>query len=1085
MKRVRFSKIAVLLCLASATLLAQVETGRIIGTVTDSSSAAVPGASVTIQNVGTGRSFTVTTDEHGLYRSIPLPAGVYRVEIEAAGFKKAVRQDITLQVQQTVVADVPLEVGAISEQIDVKASVPLLSTTEASQGQVIDERRVVNLPLNGRDYIQLALLSEGASEPTGGRIGGFSSGGMLTTKNNYLIDGIDNNSNQIAAESSQAEAVKPSIDAIQEFKVQTNAYSAEFGRAAGGVINLTIKSGTNQLHGTAYEFLRNENLDARNFFDSAGVPPFKRNQYGFSVGGPVIKNKTFFFGSYERLARRESRTVVANLPSLKIRQGDFSELNKVIYDPLSYDPQTRTRQPLPGNLIPSNRIDPLAKQIVGLYPVPQNGGLTRNFFNNPASKEDTDHLDLRFDHTIRATDSIYFRISRQQQDLPASLTLPPPAFGGGAWFKNSGYNTGLTWNRIFSPSLFSSLRLGWNFLRADRRNPAESIPMGNLNKKYGVNGVDQAQPGGFASFAPAGYQTIGIGTANPLVSDSQTRQFVHDTTWTRGRHSVKFGTDVRRIQMNIFNIRSLPGAFTFDGSFTRNLTTGSGGDAMADFLYGWPQSTGISTPISLNGRSWFLGGYIQDEWRVRPNFTLNVGLRYEWFRPFEDRFDRMANFDMDTNPSKPALVLASQASERATISPDNTNFAPRVGFAWELKPKLVVRGGYGIFYEFPQPVGDAQFLIGNLPFAYTVTIPTDGVNPAYLLKDGVPANVLTLDGVTGTNPSSYQRNPSLGYAQQWNLNIQNEFAPGWMLQVGYFGATGTHLFLRKDGNPVVTLAPGNRDTHRLYPSMSVPGTDRVLSPLGAVNRHEWSGNSAYHSLQAKIEHQFSSGFTLLSSYIFSRSLSNQLGFTTSGDAQGSGYQNLLDFRQERSLGSTHEKHRFVFSGIWDVPAGRGRALGANWHPVLDAVAGGWSLSSILTLHSGHPYTVTVQGDPANSGSTNRPNLVGDPSEGPSSINRYFNTSAFARNPLYTFGNLGRNTMIGPGTAVVEFAALKQFQLAKAGDQPVNLQFRFEAFNFFNDVNFGLPNSTLGAAAFGQINGAGSSRKLQFGLKLLF
>jgi hypothetical protein len=542
---------------------------------------------------------------------------------------------------------------------------------------------------------------------------------------------------------------------------------------------------------------------------------------------------------------------------------------------------------------------------------------------------------------------------------------------------------------------------------------------------------------------------------------------------------------VRRIQINIFNIRSLPGTFNFDGTFTRDPASAAGGDSFADFLFGTPQAASISTPISLNGRATFLSGYVQDEWRVASGLTINVGLRYEWFRPYADRYDRMANFDIDTDPANPRLVLASEASERATIAPDNTNFAPRAGFAYQLRPRLVLRGGYGIFYEFPQPVGDAQFLVGNLPFAYTVNIPTDRITPPFLLRDGVPQSVLTLDGVTGTTPSSYERTPSTGYAQQWNLNIQHEFARAWMLQVGYFAATGTHLFLRKDGNPVVSLGPGNRDTRRRYQAMGVPGTNRIISPIGAVNRHEWSGNSAYHSLQAKIEHRFAAGFTLLSSYIFSRTISNQLGFAPAGDAPGSGYQNLVDFRQERSLGSTHQKHRFVASGIWELPIGRGRPFGSSWHPVLDGFAGGWSTSAILTLTSGRPFTITAQGDNANSGSTNRPNLVGDPYAGESTIDRYFNVTAFERNPLYTFGNLGRNTMIGPGDATVDFAALKQFVVFQVRDQPIHLQFRFEAFNLLNRVNFGFPNGVLGNAAFGQITGAGLSRKLQFGLKVLF
>jgi hypothetical protein len=445
----------------------------------------------------------------------------------------------------------------------------------------------------------------------------------------------------------------------------------------------------------------------------------------------------------------------------------------------------------------------------------------------------------------------------------------------------------------------------------------------------------------------------------------------------------------------------------------------------------------------------------------------------------------MANWDMDTDPSNPRLILASEAEQRSTIATDNTNFAPRVGFAYKLKPTVILRGGYGIFYEFPQPVGDAQFLVGNLPFAFTVSVPTDGIQPAFLLQDGLPASTLTLEGVTGATPSSYERNPSTGYTQQWNFNIQHEFAPDWMYQVGYYAATGTSLFVRKDGNYVAELGPGNPDLRRRFQTLAVPNSDVVLDTIGAVNRHEWSGNSAFHSLQGKIEHRFASGFTVLSSYIFSRTISNQLGFAPAGDSPGSGYQNLADFSQERSLGGQHVKHRFVFSGIYDLPFGRGRALGANWYPALDAVAGGWSVSSIVTLRTGRPYTITVQGDPANSRSTNRPDLVGDPEAGESTLDRYFNTAAFARNAPFTFGNLGRNTMIAPGSANVDFSALKRFLLWEVAGQMLDLQFRFEAFNFFNRANFDIPGNVLGTPNFGQINGADPGRKLQFGLKIRF
>ena len=423
-----------LIVLAVPRVAAQVETARISGVIVDSTGAVIPGAAVIFVHVATNTRYATTSDAGGRYLSVPLRIGEYRVEVESEGFKRAIRSGVVLQVQQTAVLDIALELGAVSETVDVTADAPLLQTTEATQGQVIDNKKIVDMPLNGRDYIQLALLSAGTQAPIGGRFGGFSAAGQRTTQNNYMLDGVDNNNVQLAAQGRRAESVKPSIDAIQEFKVSTNAFSAEYGRATGGVVNATIKSGTNEIHGTVFEFLRNEVLDAKNFFDDpeADKPPFKRNQFGFSLGGPIRKDRTFLFGDYEGTRIRESRTVNNTIPTALKQSGDFSETAGGIYDPATYDSGTNRRALFPNAIIPQSRFDRVSAQAAQWYPTPRNADLTQNFLYNPPLQEDTNKFDVRVDQIVSQSDNVYFRYSRQRDFIPESPSLPAPAFGGGA-----------------------------------------------------------------------------------------------------------------------------------------------------------------------------------------------------------------------------------------------------------------------------------------------------------------------------------------------------------------------------------------------------------------------------------------------------------------------------------------------------------------------------------------------------------------------------------------------------------------------------------------------------------------------------
>jgi hypothetical protein len=1001
----------------------------------------------------------------------------------------------------------------VTQVTSVTAAEDLVRTVDASQGQVIEERRVKDLPLNGRDYIQLSLLSEGALAPpgqgrsatgtndgVGSRAGGFSAGGQRTTDNNYLLDGFNNNTDDTSFDTNQAEVIKPSVDAIREFKVQTNAYSAEFGRAAGGVVNLTLKSGTNRFHGTAYNFLRNEKLDARNAFDPADVPPFKRNNYGFTFGGPAVRDKLFFFFAFEKLARRESSTVNNTIPTVAMRTGDFSALANPIYDPQTYDAATRTRQVFSGNLIPANRIDPVAKQLIEFYPAPQNARPSQNFIFNPPNREDIGRINTREDYQLSQKHQISWIFNRQSNAIPASTSLPAPAFGGNTRVTDvESYASGLTWTAIVTPAIATSTKVGWFKDEFLIDFSPEALALGNVNANIGLRVPPSGLNVSYPNFGISGFTSLGAGNFLPVWSNGQNRQLKNDTSWIKGRHSLKFGGEAGWIQTNNVNSRNKGGSFSFSGRYTRNPLNATGGSPVADFLLGAVDSSNFSTSTRIEGRATLWSGYFQDDWKVARRLTINLGVRYEYLRPFQDKYNKLANFDMDTDPQRPTLLLAGEVGKAAFLSSDFNNFQPRVGLAYQLMPDTtVVRAGYGIYYPMARfsPFGDSSSILVNPPYNVAVTTSSDGITPASLLRNGIPADQLALQNAQSVSLASLERRPAYGYSQQWNLNVQHQVARDWMVQVGYFGNKGNHLSNLLDANYVESLGPGNINQRRRFKSLFVPLTlpgqagsvsGVVVSPLGQVLRHEYTGNTIFHSLQAKIEHRFSSGFTVLSSWIWSKGIGDIRGSNPSGAAPGSNFQNPANLRAERAPLDTQVAHSFVLSAIWDLPFGRGRRFGPRLPSVAEAILGGWSMGGIMTLTSGRPFNVTVNGDPANSGQVNRADLVGDPNDVPGgrSTRQFFNTSALQANRQFTYGNLGRNALLGPAFANVDASMMKEATLFEVADQPFQLQFRWEVFNILNHPNFGFPGATVGNPTFGQLTSASPGRKMQAGLKLIF
>jgi hypothetical protein len=1057
-----------------------VDTATVLGTVTDATGAVIPGAKIELIHAGTNTTTAVQTGEEGRFRTPPLRIGEYVISVEANGFKRATRRGLVLNVADVRQVDFTLEVGQVTESVEVVGAAPLLQTSEAAAGTVIANKQIVELPLNGRDYLQLALLS-GGTTPSRGT--GVSIGAQRGTEVNFLIDGIDNNNQSIATQGNQKEAVKPQVDAVQEFKVVTNGFAAEYGRSSAGVVNLTLKSGSNEIHGTVFEFLRNEKLDARNFFDPPNrpKPPYKRNQYGFAAGGPIVKNKAFIFGDLELTDVRESTTTVSTVPGVAERTGRFST---AIYDPATYNPVSGTRQPFANNAVPAARFDSLSTKVIDFWPLPQATGRTNNYTFQSPRQEDYRKWDVRYDQILSATDNYFFRLSSQRQDRPVVRQLPDAQIGPISRTTGSAvdsYNMALVYNRVWSPSTVTSIRAGYNYLYTSVVVAGEK----DLNSVLGIQGVDTTLPG-TGEYEVSGFRSIGTTNFNPNLINSQTRQISGDTTINKASHTLKFGVSAWWLQSHIINPQRAKGRFEFDNRFTQQLTPRGGGEPLADFLLGHPHTIFSSNFVYMNLRSPFMGFYLQDDWRVTRKLTLNLGVRYEISPPWVETRDLIANYDIDTNPASPALIVAGEKSksreDRAMVATDYTNIAPRFGLAYSLNNKTVIRAAYGIFYANVTNTGGGEYMQTNPPFHLKVSLTSDVNQPGLQFRDGVPPDALNPQNAQALRLSSFERKPAWPIAQNWNFNLQHQLPLDVLFEVGYFGNKQDHAVKRYDAN-YARPGPGDINARRRYPTVLLPGG--FPGTQSEMNRFQNDANFNYHGLQMKGEKRFSRGMTFIMTYAWSKGINDAGGIQGSGNAPGDDWsvQDPLNFRAERGLSPTHMAHRFVGSYVYELPVGRGRHWGASWRRGVDAFLGGWALGGIVTLSTGSPMSLTVQGSPSNSGGKDRPDVVGDwhlPKD-QRSVQRFFNTAAFVPNQRFAFGNAGRNILFIPGTVNYDFSASKNFIFTER----YFLQFRFEAFSFTNTPIFDAPNTQVGNRNIGVISSAGGRRNLQFGLKFQF
>ena len=1159
---------------------AQKDTGSIVGTVKDASGAVVADARVSVADVEHGQTFETTTNTQGEFVASPVRVGRYTVTVQQTGFKKAISAPINLDIQQRIALNIVLQVGQINEAVEVSSAAPLLETETSELGQVVDSQRVANLPLNGRNFAQLALLTAGTapSEP-GARdeqTFGFSAGGARSLQNNFLLDGIDNNSNLTDLLNETNYVIQPPVDALAEFKVETNAYSAEFGRGNGAIVNAVIKSGTNNLHGSAWGFLRNNVLDARNYFDPPNhpAPPYEQYQFGGTFGGPVYipnvyngRNRTFFFVDYEGLRIHQADTQTLFLPDVAERGGDFSELLNLstttgtdcngnptyageIFDTrLTQNLGTQqspvfcgvpiggyTASSTPTNVIPSspgnNKIDPLAARLTALLPpLNANGSLGYNYIANPVETTHRANLDVRIDHKFSDQDNSFYRFSYENQPRLIPSPFQGTLLDGGGFFSgiedNSYRSVALSESHLFRSSLVNEFRLGYNRINSHRYQLNYNT---DVSGQLGFPGVPFTPINGGLpqlAFSDGSAPTLGSPTFLPSVEIQNTYVLSDNLTWVKGTHTLKFGTEIRREEFTIFQPAASRGTEGFGPSLTDNpQNPGSGGSGFASFLVGLSDSGSI---VNLHNVDYFrplYSFYGQDDWKLTSKWTLNLGLRYELFTTVKERHDEQGTFDLQ-DPNSPTIIvpngqtmqltptLASQIKVSATgsrglipVAPHN--FAPRIGFAYQLTPATVLRGGYGIFYggqengpySNPSPGFNPPFFITQsfnqpcgLPSAnpaligsgFDCAVPglsnaTGGVPGSAGISVGFPASAL----VDPNTPTLFSIDPKLitPYLQQWHFGLERELGKETVLQITYAGSKGDRLFTFYNGNQADPSA-----------DPSAPFAPRRPVPLinTAINLFRSDGWSKYNSLQSRLERRFSSGFSLLVTYTFAHA-EDDASNANLGSQNNDGFRWFKFPNLDKGNASFDVRHRFTASYIYELPVGKGKPLFGGANGAVQQVVGGWQVAGITTVSSGNWFTPTDSNNNyANSDgfAGQLPDVVADPNHSTHcKSGTFFNTCAFVNPPFGSFGDAGRNSVLGPGFQIWDFSLFKTFRVSERS----RIEFRSEFFNIPNHTNFLLSksgpqqsnNSTiLGSSSYGILTAARPPRQIQFALKLSF
>jgi outer membrane receptor protein involved in Fe transport len=1074
---------AILAAIFSVTLQAQVNaTGSFSGQVVDASGSPIAGAQVKVTQQETGVAVTKQTAQDGNYTVPLLKAGTYTIEVSAPGFNTEVRKNIILQIQQVGQEDFKLQVGDVKQQITVEGAAPLLNTESTEVGNVISQQSTQQLPLNGRNFSQLGLLVPGTNPgPVGGirtqgngnetqRAGAeIVADGSRGSFNTFMIDGIDDEDQSVGTLK-----VFPNLESIEEFKVQVGNYDAQFA-SGGAVVNVVTRSGGNEIHGSAFEFLRNYDLDARQFFD-AKKPPFQQNQFGFAIGGPIRKNKTFYFGDYQGLRIHESSTSIVNEPTAAMRAGNFNGVAN-IYDPATYSAATNRRTQFAQNTIPASQMDPVALNVLAIIPLPNLPGNKNNLRLNDLAVRTQDQYDVRVDQVFSEKDSMFGRVTHGGADItyPATPVFINGAINPFAFVQGSATAGSLHLNHapssqatlqeihVFSPTITNQLALGYTRF-ALRVTPLDE-PY-NIAQKLGLQGANTgAESGAMSSLGISGYQGYSSSFL-PEIVPQNTWQANDTLTYIRGAHSLRFGFDVIHNGFGFFQLSAPSGSLSFSGVYTNNPALSSGGNGFADFLLGLPVSSSKSAaPYGVPYESYSeYGAFVQDQWRVNSRLTVNLGLRYDLFTPVKERYNRQSDFFLGSGSR---LVLAGQNGISDTIlGIQKHDFSPRVGLAYRIGEKTVVRAAYGLFYFDEEGIGGSTRLFINNPFAAQYAVNCSSTAPCLHTNAGIP----NTPSASNLPTVVYQPTPNLTpNMQQWNFTMERQLSSSTVLRAAYVGSRGNHLNLNINEN-VAFPGPGSVISREPYPTVA------------SISAWEPRGPSSYNGLQLSAEKRFSAGFSFLGAYTYSKSLDEGAGGNSSSGESRINIQNPRNLAADYGLSNFDYKHRFTLSAIYDLPFGHGRRFLSNANAFENALAGGWQATSIVTLQSGAPFSVSLATPTANTGTFTRPNRVcdGNLPSSQQSISEWYDIKCFAAPPPYTFGNTGRNVLIGPGLATWDLGADKDFRLTER----FGLQFRSEFFNVLNHANFGLPNGSIGSTSAGTVTSViTNARQIQFALRL--
>lgn len=1160
--------------LFAAAVFAQRDLGTIAGTVTDPTGAGIPNAKITITEVATNLSYDVISSAAGEYTRPALKPGIYTVAAEAQGFRRVAQENVVVTAGDRIGVNLSLPVGNVSESIEVSANAPLLQTENTSQGADLNASEVNQLPMGGqRVFAYLARLSPGVlvAEPGArdAQNGGFSANGVRSTgENNFLLNGVDNNVNDIDFINQTSYVIGPSLDAIGEMRILTNGYNAEYGRAAGGVIDVTLKAGTNQLHGSLFEYLQNTDLDANrweNNLAGVGRPPLQQNQFGVTAGGPIIKNRLFIFGDYQGTKIATAGGVVQNLgyggfytiPTAAEVQGNFSGLlgGQIGTDPVTgnpilqneiFDPNTTTcngagactRTPYPNNTIPGSAMDPAAVKIAALYPAPNQAIVNGNYPQNdyyavtPGGLR-TDQGDGRVDYKIDDKDSLFGSISWSDT---SKYNTPPfqGALDGGSFYGASetdlGRNAQIGFTRIWSPTFISETRIAYSRLVTARTQANADT---DEFKAIGIGGLDPTTTlnGGLPQFGLGNYSQVGANDWLPTKEYSNVYDFIQNVAITKGTHAFKFGAEVKPIGFPFFQVPYPHGEMNFSRNETAFPSTGTDtgkngtinadtGDDFASFLLGAIDNGQISTTNFVSSTRQSYDFYAQDDWKVTPKLTINYGLRYELWSPIGEQFGRQSNFDVNTltlqipnGPSSnaplppnfntpytlngvtfpadfPNVTVCRGCVSKYLIPWDTHDFGPRLGFAYNIRQKTVIRAAYGIFYGGEEQQGGNPNRGESAPFNESPQLDRPaGVSifspdPDFAsgaatggISMGYPQTVFTTYPVSSLQfreVSEDFRNPMV---QKWNFAIQQDLGHQMALEVGYQGNHSSHQLFQPDDNPCPNLAT-------LNPSINCNSL-RAYPDIGSISGTSSFGFGKYDAMTAKLEKHFSKGLQFISSYTWGHALANT-GTTLSGSNNFQTVSNI-NYALDYSNAAWDIRQNFTTGLTYDLPFGRGKQFGSDMNKALDIAFGNWQVNGILTLHTGQPYTVSAGGcqgvwagcfpDLASGASPNAAPAGGrSPSE-------WFNTANFTAPASLTEGNLGDNTNSGPPLRNLDFSVFKDF----AFTERFRLQFRMEVFNLTNTPQFNFPDSGYGDSNFGKVTStlAGTERHVQFALKFLF